>query len=239
MAHLYALADLHLSGAGDKPMDVFGELWRDHARRMAQNWDATVGDGDTVLLPGDLSWARNLREAAVDLRWIAERPGRKLLLRGNHDSWWSSLARIRDELPPGCEALQNNALEFEDWVVVGARGWTSPDDPFAQPGDERVYRREMERLRLSIVDARRRFGGQRPRLAMVHYPPWIDGREPTEVVDLLADAGVRICVYGHLHGEDHALAVTGTRRGIDFRFAAADAVDFTPVRIDLPQSGRE
>jgi len=239
MAQLYALADLHLSGAGNKPMDVFGELWRDHASRMAQSWDATVGDGDTVLLAGDLSWARNLEEAAVDLQWIAERPGRKLLLRGNHDSWWSSLARVRAELPPGCEALQNNALEFEDWVIVGARGWTSPEDPFAQPGDERVYRREMERLRLSIVEARRRFGGERPRLAMVHYPPWLDGREPTEVVDHLAAAGVRICVYGHLHGEDHALAVTGTRRGIDFRFVAADAVDFTPVRIDLPRGGRE
>jgi predicted phosphohydrolase len=235
MARLFALADLHLSGTGDKPMDVFGELWRDHSRRMAEAWDSSVQEGDTVLLPGDLSWARNVREAEADLRWIENRPGRKLLLKGNHDSWWPSLTRLGEILSERCEVLQNNALEFGEWVIVGARGWTSPDDPFAEPGDERIFRRELGRLRASIEDARRRFGRARPRLAMVHYPPWLEGQQPTEVVDLLQDAGVRVCVYGHLHGDDHARAVVGARRGIEFCFVAADAVGFRPYRIRLPQ----
>jgi len=238
MSRLYALADLHLSGTGDKPMDLFGELWRDHARRMAAAWDDSVGPDDTVLLPGDLSWARTLEEVRPDLAWIAERPGRKILLRGNHDSWWTSRSRVRSVLPDGCTAMHNDAAEFEGWVIVGSRGWTSPDDPWARPGDERVFRRELVRLQSSIADADARFGRERPRIAMVHFPPWLDGRPPTEVVPILERAGVRLCVYGHLHGDDQRLAVEGPRGGIDFRFVAADAVDFRPVPIELPQALR-
>ena len=119
---LYALADLHLSLDGSKPMDVFGELWVDHASRMARAWDATVGEDDLVLLAGDLSWARTLEQAALDLAWIGDRPGRKLLLRGNHDSWWGSLSKVRRALPDHCEVLQNDAHEWGDWVIVGAPG---------------------------------------------------------------------------------------------------------------------
>jgi hypothetical protein len=238
VARLFALADLHLSGAGHKPMDVFGELWRDHDRRMAVAWDALVGPEDTVLLPGDLSWARTLAEAEPDLAWIAARPGRKVLLRGNHDSWWSGRDRVRAALPRGCTALHNDAAEFERWVIVGARGWTAPDDPAAVAGDERVFRRELARLQASIDDANARFGRARPRIAMVHFPPWLEGREPTEVVTLLAAAGVRVCVYGHLHGEDHRLAVQGSRLGIEFCFVAADAVGFRPLRVALPELPR-
>ena len=219
-------------------MDVFGELWRDHASRMAAAWDATVDGGDTVLLPGDLSWARTLDEARPDLDWIAGRPGRKVLLRGNHDSWWSGPARLRAALPPGCSALHNDAAEFGRWVVVGARGWTSPDEPGAQAADVKVFRRELERLRSSIGDADRRFGRERPRLAMTHFPPWIAGRAPTEVVHVLREAGVRVCVYGHLHGDDHGLAVEGRHEGILFHFVAADAIGFRPREIELPDGPR-
>lgn len=235
MARLFALADLHLSGAGHKPMDVFGELWRDHARRMAEAWDALVAPEDTVLLAGDLSWARNLDEARPDLEWIGRRPGNKVLLRGNHDSWWSAPGRVRAALPPGCTALHNDATEFEQWVIVGARGWTAPDDPAARPGDDKIFRRELVRLEASIADADARFDGRRPRIAMTHFPPWLDGREPTEVVALLGRAQVRLCVYGHLHGEDHRLAIEGERGGIVFRFVAADAVAFRPVELVPPE----
>ncbi|MDX1388327.1 MAG: metallophosphoesterase [Acidobacteriota bacterium] len=228
MTKLFALADLHLSLSGAKPMDVFGEAWVDHAARMADAWDGVVGRGDTVLIPGDISWAKNLEEAAPDLAWIGERPGRKILLRGNHDSWWTAVGRVRRALPPGCEALQNDSVRVGDWVVLGARGWVSPEDPTASPEDERVFRREVERLRLSIADADRRHGRERPRIAMLHYPPWLLDRDPTEVVTMLRDAGVRICVYGHLHGEDHGLAVRGEHGGIRFCFVASDAVGFRP-----------
>ena len=233
MARVFALADLHLSLAGHKPMDIFGEAWRDHPRRMAQAWDRSVDPQDTVLLPGDLSWGRNLAEAAPDLAWIGERPGRKLLLKGNHDSWWSSLARVRQALPPGCEALQNDSHRVDDWVVVGARGWTSPDDPVAGEKDAAIFRRELERLRLSIAHADRTHGTELPRLGMLHYPPWVEGHPPTAVVELLRRAGVRVVVYGHLHGADHAIAVRGEREGMLFCFVAADALDFAPKELSL------
>lgn len=231
MARLFALADLHLSLAGHKPMDVFGELWRDHPRRMAESWDRTVAPEDCVLLPGDLSWARNFAEAAPDLEWIGARPGRKLLLKGNHDSWWGSLTRVREALPAGCEVLQNDSHRVEDWVVVGARGWTSPDDPLAGERDGAIFRRELDRLRLSVAHADRTFGRGLPRIGMLHYPPWVEGQPPTAVVSLLRRAGVRVAVYGHLHGADHRIALRGKRDGMLYCFVAADAVGFAPVEL--------
>lgn len=234
MGKLFAIADLHLSLSGAKPMDVFGATWADHASSMARAWDAVVGPEDTVLLPGDLSWARDLDEAAADLAWIGARPGRKLLLRGNHDSWWSSRSKVRRALPGGCDVLQNDAHRIDDRVVVvGARGWTAPDDPTAGDGDAKIHARELDRLRLSVEDADRRFGRDLPRVAMVHYPPWIVGREPTVVVERLRSAGVAVCVYGHLHGSDHRLGVQGVRDGVRYELVAADAVAFTPQEIEV------
>lgn len=231
MSRLFALGDPHLSQSGAKPMHVFGCEWKDHAARMAGAWDRLVSAEDTVLLPGDLSWARDLDEAAADLRWIGERPGKKILLRGNHDSWWTSLRRVERALAPGCVVLQNNAILDGTRVIVGSRGWRSPDDLQAGPEDAAVFRRELERLRLSIADADRRLGRDLPRVAMLHYPPWIAGRPPTEVVGILADGGVRTCVFGHLHGSDHALAVTGERAGIWFHLVSSDFVGFAPAMI--------
>ena len=232
MGKLFALADLHLSLIGEKPMDIFGDQWRNHAQRMADNWDKTVSGADTVLLPGDLSWARSLEDAAPDLRWIAERPGRKVLLKGNHDGWWSSRPKLRQALSPECEILQHDSHRVLDTVILGARGWTAPGDPHAVPADEPVFRRELERLKLSIAHADRVHGLALPRVAMLHYPPWIKGQPPTEVVDLLGAAGVSVCVFGHLHGEDHELAVTGLQAGIEYRLVACDAVEFTPVEVE-------
>ena len=233
MARVFALADLHLSLSGQKPMHVFGELWRDHADKMAQAWDGLVAQEDTVLLAGDLSWGRNVEESAPDLEWIGRRPGKKILLRGNHDSWWSSLGKVRRILPDGCEPLHNQSFDLGDRILVGARGWLAPDDPIATPNDAKIFRRELERLKLSIRHADETFGRERPRVAVLHYPPWLEGREPTDVVREMKRGGVSVAIYGHLHGEDHALAVRGERDGIRYEFVAADAVDFTPVQIDL------
>jgi predicted phosphohydrolase len=235
MARVFALADLHLSLAGTKPMDVFGELWRDHPRRMAAAWDQCVGPADTVLLPGDFSWARSLEEAQPDMDWLAQRPGRKLLLRGNHDSWWGSRAKVRRALPGGCEPLHNNAIELGHWILVGARGWILPGDPLSTEQDEKVFRRELGRLEASLADADGRFGRDRPRIAMLHYPPRLLGGPAGPVIERLREGGVSVCVYGHLHGEDHRLAVRGECEGLRFHFVAADAVDFAPQLIPLPR----
>jgi predicted phosphohydrolase len=233
LARLYAIADLHLSLSGEKPMDVFGEAWRDHPARMAEAWDRIVRDEDTVLLPGDLSWAASLAEAAPDLAWIGARPGRKVLLRGNHDSWWGSRAKVERALPIGCRALQNDAVALDGCVVVGARGWSLPDDPASTPEDRKIFVRELGRLRLSIADADARLDRSLPRVAMLHYPPWIEGRPPSEVVDLLVEAGVGTCVYGHLHGDDHRLGVTGEHLGILFQLVASDALGFVPAEVPV------
>jgi predicted phosphohydrolase len=229
MARFFAIADLHLSASGAKPMDVFGVQWKNHPSRIASAWDAAVAPGDAVLLPGDLSWARDLDEARGDLAWIGERPGVKFLLRGNHDGWWGSVAKVRRALPEGCYALQNDAFDLGAAVLVGARGWTAPDDPMAVPADAPIFTRELAHLRLSIADADRRFGRESPRVAMLHYPPWIEGHVASEVVSLLRDGGVTTCVYGHLHGVDHALGVQGERDGIRFHLVAADAIGFAPL----------
>jgi predicted phosphohydrolase len=228
MGRLFAIADLHLSSSGAKPMDVFGAVWTDHAARIASAWDEAVAAADIVLLPGDLSWARDLDEARPDLAWIGARPGTKYLLRGNHDGWWSSLAKVRAALPAGCHALQNDAFDLGGVVLVGARGWTAPEDPVATEGDEAIFVRELERLGLSIAFADTAFGREKPRVAMLHYPPWIEGRGPTDVVRALRAGGVGTCVYGHLHGADHALAVQGVRDGIRYKLVAADAIGFAP-----------
>lgn len=237
MGRVFALADLHLSETGLKPMDRFGELWREHSRRMAEAWDRSVRPDDHVLLAGDISWARNPAEAVPDLAWIAARPGRKVLLRGNHDGWWTSLARVHRLLSPDCVALQHDSVEAGPWIVVGARGWTAPDDPMATAADGPIFRRELERLRLSVAHADATWGRERPRLAMLHFPPFLMGHPPSEVVGVLRDAGVRRCVYGHLHGDDHRLAPRGLHDGIHFHFVAADATGFTPVELPQPSDG--
>ncbi len=217
-------------------MDLFGEAWRNHADRIAAAWDAGVGERDVVLLPGDLSWATKLAAAAQDLDWIGRRPGLKILLRGNHDSWWDSVLKVRRALPAGCVALQNDCVEAAGWAVVGARGWVDPASPDAGPEDAAVYVRELLRLRLSVADADRRFGRERPRVAMVHYPPRLEGQPPGAVDSILRDAGVRHVVYGHLHGPDHALAIRGEHDGLVYHFVAADAVGFAPVELPLGSS---
>jgi predicted phosphohydrolase len=237
LPRLFALADLHLSLSGAKPMDIFGEAWLEHAARMAAAWDRLVAAEDAVLLPGDLSWATDLGEAAPDLAWIAARPGRKVLLRGNHDSWWASAGKVRAMLPTGCAILQNDAHVAGERVVLGARGWTPPEDPEATEHDGAIFRRELARLRLSVAFADRRLGRSRPRVAMLHFPPWIEGRPATEIVGILRDAAVRDCVYGHLHGADIALGVTGERDGIRYHLVSADAVGFSPLEIPAPRGG--
>jgi len=228
---VFALADLHLGEAVDKPMDVFGPLWERHREKIDRNWRERVGDDDWVLVPGDISWAMKLEDALPDLRFIDDLPGRKVLLKGNHDYWWTSRAKVEAVLPPSLRLLQNDAVDLGEGIgVVGARGWTPPTAPRATDDDRKIYERELGRLRLSIDAA----GGRFPRLiAMLHYPPLYAGVGETDVVPILRDAGVRACLYGHLHGADHRYAVRGEHDGIRYYFVAADATGFAPVEIEI------
>lgn len=229
---LFAIADCHLGRAVNKDMDMFGPAWEGHAERMAAHWRAEVGASDWVLVAGDISWAMRLPDALEDLRFLDALPGRKILLRGNHDYWWGSRAKVESVLPPSLQLLQNDAVDIGDGVgIVGTRGWMPPEAPRATAEDKTIYLREVERLRLSLQAAKGRF---RTLVAMIHYPPLYAGLGETAFVPLLREAGVHACVYGHLHGPDHRFAVRGARDGIQYYFVAGDALDFRPARIELP-----
>lgn len=240
---IFGISDLHLSFASDKPMDVFGEHWRDHATRMATAWDELVGPDDAVLVPGDISWALRLEQAAADLAWIAARPGRvKVLVRGNHDYWWSAIGKVRKALPPTLVALQNDAIDLGEVVVAGSRLWSCPGALDFGADDQKIFQREIERLRLSL-QAGRALAGARPLVAAIHYPPFAAdrGRTGTAFSELLEQFGVALCVYGHLHGAPaHRTAFEGVRGGVHYRLIACDHLRFRPARLwplaDAPSS---
>jgi predicted phosphohydrolase len=229
---IWGLSDLHLSFASDKPMDVFGKHWEGHADRMAAAWDAQVGEDDIVLCPGDLSWAMKLDEASLDLGWIGERPGKlKVLCRGNHDYWWSAIGKVRKALPDRVVALQNDSMDLGDVVVCGSRCWSAPGALDFGEADQKIYERELGRLRLSLESGKKLADG-RPLVAAIHYPPFAADKRPTGFAELLEEYGVRLCVYGHLHGRRaHRTAVTGDVRGVHYRLIACDYLDFAPTRV--------
>ncbi|HOA36172.1 MAG TPA: metallophosphoesterase [Bacillota bacterium] len=227
---IWAIADLHLSHDRAKPMDIFGPCWENHAEKIAANWRRLVGGDDLVIVAGDISWAMQLSEAAADLNWIASLPGRKLLLRGNHDYWWSSISKVRAALPPGMAALQNDHYVFEDWAICGSRGWICPgEEGFDSEHDEKIYRREIGRLELSLESAR--LAGRERIVAALHYPPFNRQGSPSGFTGLLERYGVSYCVYGHIHDEGRDRLFQGERGGVNYIFVAADGVDFTPVRV--------
>ena len=223
-----AIADPHLSRADPKPMTIFGEGWTGHPERFFEGWRETVGPSDLVLVPGDVSWAMTLAGALPHLLDIAALPGYKVLLRGNHDYWWPSLAKLRAALPEGMFAVQNDALRFGSVVVAGTRGWVVPGSGDFSPEDEKIYTRELGRLQLSLAAAQKlRQPGDRL-VVMLHYPPTNLKLEPSGFTDLLASAGADAVVFGHLHGERRAVETIGDTPAY---LVAADALSFVPKLI--------
>ena len=218
---VFAISDLHLP-ARVKPMDVFGEHWKNHFERIRADWLARVGEGDLVLLPGDLSWAMRLEDAIEDLNSIAALPGQKILLRGNHDYWWSSIGRVRRALGEGVYALQNDSLLLDGRLYAGTRGWTLPGQD-ASEDDLRIYARERLRLEMSLKHARSR-DASAPITALLHYPPLSD--EQAGFSDILEAFGVTDCVYGHLHGAGLYGAVRGVRGTVRYHQVSCDGLDF-------------
>lgn len=219
---VWAISDLHLP-ARQKPMDIFGPHWQNHFERIRQDWLEKVQPEDIVLLPGDLTWAMHLEEAQEDLDRIGELPGIKLLLRGNHDYWWSSIGRVRRMLPEGCYALQNDSILLEGVLFAGSRGWTIPGDPDGENDDARIYRRERQRLEMSLANARTK-DEHAPLIAMMHYPP--RGEQMEGFADILKRFGVERVVYGHLHGAGLAGAMNGEVDGIVYHQVSCDGLDF-------------
>ena len=224
---VFAIADLHLESGGTKPMDVFGPQWAGHFEKISRDWLDRVSPEDLVLIPGDISWAMQLQQARRDLEAIACLPGLKVLLRGNHDYWWSGITRVRSALPDRMYAIQNDALRFGGVTVCGTRGWTLPGNQAAAE-DQKIFEREVGRLRLSL-EAADRLGGLK--IAMMHYPPLQEDGASTPFSDLLAAHGVFQTVYGHLHGAAGRNAFHGEKDHVQYMCVACDQIHFSLAEI--------
>jgi len=223
---VFALGDLHLSAAADKPMDIFGPAWRDHQEKIEANWRHAVAADDLVLLCGDLSWAMKLDEARPDLDFIESLPGVKYFIRGNHDYWFSRPGRVREILGPTTHLIRFDAAVHRGVGICGVRGWLLPTHPdYTLENDALHCRRARLRLAMSLdVLASLEWDVA---VAMFHYPPMDTGEQT--LIEMIAQAGVRHCVYGHLHGEDAINAFEGEVEGVRIRCVSADKVQFRPV----------
>ena len=226
---LFALGDLHLSLGEDKPMDVFAG-WNDYVQRLEENWKRLVTDEDTVVLAGDISWGMKLEETLTDFRFIDSLPGKKLLLKGNHDYWWSTKrkmdAYLQENGLASMQILFNNAYRVGDYAVCGTRGWFLENDT---PEDVKVLNREVGRLKLSLEEALKLQGEP---VVFLHYPPYYRGVECPEIMDVLLEYGIKKCYYGHIHGKKNfRLAFEGVYKGVDFRLISCDKVGFMPVLV--------
>lgn len=225
---LYAIGDLHLCLGAPKPMDVFGGAWVNYMDKLKEGL-SVIGPEDTTVLLGDLSWALDLENAQADFAWINKIPGRKIILKGNHDYWWSTAAKFQkfcvENQFSNMFILNNNFYEYEDWAICGTRGWFFEESRSSEH-DEKVFKRELLRLETSL-----RAAGDRNKMVFLHYPPRYKGYECQEILDLLQKYGVRRCFYGHLHGPSHKLAMEGVWDSVEFRLTAADYLNFTPFRV--------
>lgn len=236
---VFAIGDLHLPGGDKKPMDIFGAHWENHFERIGEDWRARVDEKDIVLIPGDISWAMQLSPALEDLHRIARLPGQKLILRGNHDYWWSSLTQLRSNLPDGMYAVQNDAHDAGEYVFCGSRGWMIPPNSGASAQDEKLYKREAMRLEMSL-EAAKRIANGRPIFAMMHYPPLLPEslRSGTAFTKLLSDYGVVRCVYGHLHGASVQRGFVGLYEGVRYDLVSCDALGFKLKNV-TPESAHD
>lgn len=224
---LYAIGDLHLSLAGDKPMDVFGPGWADHVRRLEDAF-SQLNDGDVTVLCGDSSWGMDLSQSLEDFRLMDRLPGKKLLVKGNHDYWWNTASKMKrffaeHELTT-LDILHNNCFFYGDYALCGTRGWFYEEE--ATGRNEKMRTREVGRLEASL-----RAAGDRPVLAFLHYPPLYTGYRCPEIVEKLEEYHVERCFYGHLHGYTHRRAIEGTVGTVAYSLVSADYLRFVPKKI--------
>ena len=237
---LFVIADLHLSSDGSKSMEKFGARWSDYMNKLRKNWQAVVSPEDTVIIPGDVSWALKLEDAKEDLLFLESLPGQKLIGKGNHDFWWSTAKKMNQMMEENqiqtIKTIYNNAYLFEDCVVCGTRGWFVEENQQHTVGDvdyARIVNREVIRLRLSLDEAvklQKQDGRDLPILVFLHFPPVWNGFVCREIVDVLHEYKIGSCYFGHIHGAYYAPRTT-VFEGIDFILTSADALQFCPMPI--------
>ncbi len=244
---IWAIADLHLSfGVPNKAMDVFGEAWINHPEKIKMHWEQTISPDDLVLLAGDLSWGIHPHEAKADLEWLDSLPGTKVLVRGNHDYWWTSLSKVEKILPPSIHIIQNSVFRWNGVAIGGARLWDTPEYSFGSAIEykenlrenvlikkedakeaEKIFQRELIRLEMSL----KCFRDDPVKIAMTHYPPIGAELRESRVSNLLEKYGVSLCVFGHLHNVKPNELPFGIRNGVRYVLTACDYLQFTPIKV--------
>jgi predicted phosphohydrolase len=245
---IWAIADLHLSiSRPEKSMECFGPRWKNYQQCLSENWKRCVAPQDIVLIAGDICWAMNLEEAKLDLQWIAELPGRKVLSKGNHDYWWESNSKVRQALPPNMWILDGDSMLIDEVAILGVRLWDSPEvdytdwidyvpNPKAKAKEfdnQKIFQRELHRLSLALEDLKRRNTHNKLTIAMIHYPPVGPDLGQTEASKLLEKYGIQIAIFGHLHSLKVGSPLPSGQviRGVSYHFVAADHLLFQPVTI--------
>lgn len=231
---IYAISDLHLSSDNKKSMEVFGDKWTDYMNRIKENWVNSITKEDIVIMPGDISWGMYIEESVDDFVFLNELPGTKVILKGNHDYWWETISKlnkfISDNLFNNILFLNNNSYLFGDTLICGTRGWNSPDSEGFSKDDEKIFSREVQRLKLSLESSMSK--NYNNIITAFHYPPFdSNGSIIQQIKELLVQYNVRICLYGHLHGESTKCAVEGEKEGIEFKLVSADYLGFKPVKV--------
>ena len=226
---LYAIGDLHFSTAVNKPMNIFGDNWENHEKKIIDSWNSKVNKNDTVLIVGDTSWGINMDEATFDLDIIHNLPGKKIYVKGNHDYWWTTVAKL-NKLYEDMSFLQNNFYSYNEYAICGTRGWICPNDVKFTQDDEKIYKREAHRLKLSL-DAAKKAGFEKI-IVITHYPPTNDKLEPSLFTDIYEEYKVEKVIYGHLHGKEaFKMGLEGIREGVEYKLVSCDYVDFNLVKI--------
>lgn len=228
---VFVIGDLHLSFTTEKPMDIFGAGWQNHIERLCDGF-AQVGQEDLTILAGDSSWGISLKEALEDFLWIDKLPGRKLLLKGNHDYWWETVSKTRKFFDlhgiKTIDILHNNAFLHDGCAICGTRGWFAPEEG-EDPHAEKIYNRELGRLKTSLEEAKKLCADKI--VCFLHYPPISTGYECEEICDMLSEYGVSDCYYGHLHSYGHSIRFEGIHKNVNYHLVSADFVRFIPQKI--------
>ena len=245
---IWALSDPHLAlSTPDKDMSFFGPAWEGYTEKIEKQWRALVSNDDLVLVPGDISWAMKLEQALIDLEWIDRLPGKKIILKGNHDYWWPSSKKLREALPPSIDFIHNNAITWNDVTIGGARLWDTAEYSFNEfiefqenpkerkeekpslEESEKLFAKELERLKVSLEQLDH---GATRRIAITHYPPVGADLAPSKASAILESFDIEVCIFGHLHNVRPGSLPFGEARGVRYLFASCDYIDFTPIKIE-------
>lgn len=228
---VFAISDLHLSLSNDKPMDIFGEKWEGYLDKIKDDWEAKVSDDDVVLICGDISWAMKLEGGLSDINFLKDLKGKKILIRGNHDYWWQGITRIRESLPDGFYALQNDAVKIGNVVFCGSRGWAVEGSPDFDEHDRHIYERESERFKLALNSAKNLLNDGDKLVCLIHYPPFNVRKERSLFTELFERNKVDKVVYGHLHGKGVVPYYKLNINGVEYILSSCDMVDNKLVEV--------